>query len=511
MENNFSKLFLLLITSMSVFSCTNNKTDPEPEELPPESSGDFISPDSYSFSGDFLNYEVLNNTYSSENWKAARSTGDMEILVIPATFDDVPNPDQNIITKLEKAFNGTQEETGWESLHSFYYASSYGQLNIHATIVDDFYEIPYTSYEMNESSANVTSNQVVDAVAWYKDKYHDDCKKYDKNGDGYIDTVMLIYAAEDCSRKDYGGEGENLWAYCYFANGRSSTSSPTPNTYFWASYDFMDGSSLIDIDAHTFIHEYGHCMGLQDYYNYDKESHDYPAAGFDMEDHNVGDHNGFSKMSFNWTKPYVVNGDCEITLRPTATNKDNYIIIPVGGYDGWNKTAFDEYLLIEFYTATGMNDFDAHNRTYGKKYPKGPEHSGIKLTHIDARIIGEYWYSYQYTDSVSSSYSSYEVAATNTTPGAGSSRISNLEEAQDYKLIKVISKKVGKQFTDTAFFSYADMFLKGDKFDMETYKTSFFHEGKMNEKKNGTARSLGFSFEVTYLSNSYASIKFTKD
>ena len=58
----------------------------------------------------------------------------------------------------------------------------------------------------------------------------------------------------------------------------------------WGAPDYGYGK----VDAHTYIHEMGHMLGLPDYYDYSFKSS--PTGMYDMQDNNVGDHNPFSKM-----------------------------------------------------------------------------------------------------------------------------------------------------------------------------------------------------------------------
>ena len=138
---------------------------------------------------------------------------------------------------------------------------------------------------------------VTKAAKWYFDNNSSDSRRnYDKDGDGYLDGVMLIYGAPDysCLEND---NYSNLWAYCYWVQEESekNTTNPGSNAFFWASYDFMYSSdksrtrtgktnygggdtSHCNIDAHTYTHEMGHMFGLEDYYDYSGQFQ--PAGGF---------------------------------------------------------------------------------------------------------------------------------------------------------------------------------------------------------------------------------------
>ncbi len=140
-----------------------------------------------------------------------------------------------------------------------------------------------------------------------------------------------------------------------------------------------DGS----MDAHTFIHEFGHMLGLKDYYDpnsYIELSPVSPLGRMDMMDCSLGDHNAFSKCILGWEAPMVVNGEAEIALRPSQGNGD-CVLLPLSTSNG---TLFDEYLLLEYYSPTYLNYADASLR--GEMGMTLMGKTGIKAYHVDARI-----------------------------------------------------------------------------------------------------------------------------
>ena len=111
------------------------------------------------------------------------------------------------------------------------------------------------------------------ASNWYFSNHSDARTNYDKDGDGYLDSVMLIYGAPDYLTAE--NSNTNLWAYCYWIQNSSAqnASNPGANVFFWASYDFMYSStkayqrtgksnygggdtSYCSLDTHTYD-EYG--------------------------------------------------------------------------------------------------------------------------------------------------------------------------------------------------------------------------------------------------------------
>jgi M6 family metalloprotease-like protein len=453
-------------------------------------------------------YETRTLNYNYENLQdrsvyyvdAMPSTGNPKVLVIPTKFTDTSLSSTqlaNYKTKIEKAYFGTDSDTGWKSVRTYFEDSSYGQLSIGGKVTD-WWSSGYASSAVTNET--ITTTLVKNAVAWYKAN-NSDITDYDTNGDGYIDAVSLIYGAPNYYN---GGANDNLWAYCYWVQepNLKNVNNPGPNIFFWASYDFMDeDTSPAPIDTHTYIHEMGHILGLDDYYNYDRSSNDGAAGGFIMQDYNVGDHDPYSKMALGWINPYLPTASTSITLRPFETSGDVIVLSP-----SFNNSPFDEYLVLDFYTATGLNYFDSHYQ-YGSSYPMGTTNKGIRVWHVDGRLFQtstrttSYSTSTTLTSSVLSSYY-YTHAMSNST---GSTYGSPVSAYRNYRLLHLLQAGGTNTFKNGATFSGGDLWTAGMSFSMASYSSFFYNSGKLNSNLN-----LGWSFTVSSLTDSEATIMVTK-
>lgn len=339
------------------------------------------------------------------------SKGDEKALVIPIDFQDYRFTTERL-KDLNVAFNGegSKDTKYWESIKSFYDKSSFGQLSLSFTIASPYQVDVTASSFLNKSDAiddsvGTVTSLLKKAVADYKTKTATTCSEFDVDKNGYIDAVYLIYACpnyDSASLSDSAiKERRGYWAYSARDSSRGAdVASPIAKSFTWASYDFMyRGVAEGDgVDAHTYIHETGHLLGLDDYYSYSpnntsytKEDYKYytPTGGLDMMDLNVLDHDAWSKFALGWTKPYVITKDLSFPLTVSLNESQlsgDFLLIPDASSE-YNGTAFGEYMVVELYTPDGLNALDAQTKYASPyEYPRGFFIPGVKISHVDARI-----------------------------------------------------------------------------------------------------------------------------
>ena len=492
--------------------------------------------------GRTYNDYIKNNIYPLS---ATPTVGKAKLLVVPVWFNDSSNfinedKKMNVREDISAAYFGKNTDTGWRSVKSYYEEESHGKLKLDGTVSNWYF--PNTSYRTYKSDADhsLTTSLVKEASDWYfTNNPEDNRTNYDCDKDGYLDGVVLIYAAPDNSQFS-DGDCSNLWAFCYWIQNTDvkNTIKPGANVFFWASYDFMygknkaasrtgkdkyadgDTSNNVNVDAHTYIHEMGHMFGLEDYYDY--SSYGYaPAGGFSMQDHNVGGHDPFSVFALGWGKAYVPTTSAEINLKPFVSSGEMIILSP-----NWNaiNSPFDEYLILEYYTNEGLNYFDTNHPYMDglKEYPTGSKQSGIRLWHVDARLL--YKSATNAFDTLSSNKITNDpkisgnkvtglLTDTYNDGAVGMESLSPLstrnpasDEWSKYKLLELVRNSTSTSYLRTTQnMSSLSLFKAGDTFLMSRYARQFENSGKLNSNA-----SLGFSFTVNALNEGYASITVTK-
>lgn len=431
-------------------------------------------------------YHMLGKNHYYNRLTYMQSTGDLNLLVIPVKFADYDkNATESVRERIYNAYFGTEEETGYESVATYFEKSSYGALNING-VVTDWYECDWGT---NIYGFKETAQLANEAFDWYKTKYKDNGSKFDIDKDGYVDTICLIYNAPV-----YESNNDNLWAYCYWVqpNRPGTVDNPIPNTFFFASMSFMtprdkERRDPIKIDTHTYIHELGHTMGIDDYYSYerrvDDKHRDYrpgSTGGFIMEDMNVGDHDPFTKLSYGWTKPTVVTGSTEITLSSFEESGEVLIFKPENSMN----SPFDEYIAVDLYTPTGLNAQDSKYLVQ-PGYVKGPRVPGIRVWHVDARLLelgllDNEPNKNRVTTIIDPGKFCYRLAMSNT---ATADHGSPIPEFRKYKLLHLIQKGGVNTYEEGQLMTKNDLFMEGDTFSMDAYKNFFVNNGRFNSNK----------------------------
>ena len=361
----------------------------------------------------------LNSYYTlwkNRGYPHFKSVGENNLLVVPlkikgyeeyATSENLKKINDSFF--LEDSLN----TLGYYSLSEYYKISSYNKLNIKGEVTP-WIDLDLTTKEISSSSI---SNYTLDcgtyfptekAINYIKENLNIDLTKYDNDKDGFIDGVYFIYGCPTFL-DDSSLSPSTFWNFTYYNvlnKDKASISSPVLMTYSWSSFDMLSkGSDKTKLDTHTYIHEFGHQLGLNDYYDTSNSGglnpYTSPMGGLDMMDNNVGDHRAFSKFALGWINPFVVSGDIgsvEVEIR-SLIESGECIILPTSNY---NNTPFDEYLMIEYIKNDSINKVDSTNGYPSTFYTDGRiirfySKNGIRITHIDARSVDT---NLDYTDNI---------------------------------------------------------------------------------------------------------------
>lgn len=411
------------------------------------------------------------------------SIGSPKILVVPVNFSDARVQfDNNIVQDLEKCFFGESGETGWESVASYYKKSSYGKLTLTGEVTKIVNLSKNTSYYQNTSTVNGNTVKEIDfdillpEVMNHLDPLYD-FRDYDYDNDGVIDGIYFIYNQDVYKRDSHGdisydadgyieyNNSDSFWAWVSWYNGTLKYDTKCLYHHMWVGIDFMYFDNYCETDyrqsleylrnTETFIHETGHMLGADDYYDYSggQAGVGLGIGGDDMMDSNYGDHNAVTKMLLGWITPTVITGgEHEITLNGFSKDGSCIVITP-----NWNedKNILTEFFVIDYYDYNGL-DGDCFLRDCrwfyddnGDIYYEGFLSNGIRIYYVNADTSKE-----NGGDYYNGTYFSYD----------------NSDE--DYAFITLVDAYLSKNTGDFLESSYtcdsSSLFQKGETFTPNT-------------------------------------------
>ncbi len=206
-----------------------------------------------------------------------------------------------------------------------------------------------------------------------------DFSQYDNDGDGNVDVVVVLYAGVG-EAQAWRYVPESVWP-CQWDMQESldwgcSVTGPfeldgvTIDRY--AVFNELEGSnnSSTTVDGiGTFCHEFGHCLGLPDFYATNGASY-YGMSTWDIMDngcyldggHTPVGYTSYERHFMGWMDLTEAEPGTEYTLAPLNTDEGNAVRVT-------NDANPDEYYLLEYRTRTGWDAYIAGE--------------GIMVLHVD--------------------------------------------------------------------------------------------------------------------------------
>ncbi|MBQ8416622.1 MAG: hypothetical protein IJX13_06985 [Clostridia bacterium] len=331
------------------------------------------------------------------------TVGSPTVLVIPVEFSDATAASKGFdIAKLHSAFASNNSTDGFWSVYEYYHTSSYGQLKLDFTVVDQWFRPKYNStyYASSTDSEGYANGDqlVIDEALAYLSTFMD-LSEFDSDGNAIIDAIVIVHTLHiDDSNNFY-------WAYRYWNYHVDEDGyyyeydGVSANDFLWASFDFLhesyDQNGNVDytdqsgMNTYTFIHEFGHVLGADDYYDTSYSGNESPLSGMDVMDGMLGDHNAYTKFNFGWlttSRLVVCDGSITLTLEEFSKNGDTILLA-----NNWDDAlgAYQEYYILVYYTATGLN---------AGKETGYFDSEGIVVYHVNASLYCEVYDGEPYYD-----------------------------------------------------------------------------------------------------------------
>ncbi len=426
-------------------------------------------------------HEGAQNLHELTPWAVPEATGTLNTLVIPIAWRDQPESrNDEAYATFQSEMGRVMDENGnitdysagladgRMSISEYFDATSYGMLTVNS-FVTDWYDAPYDFAVMEGQMPEDLFLQ--DMMTWLFETYPDmDWSQFDRDGNGYFDSVILL----NDGTKSYDGYIINS-----FSGGVTVRRSYVNDYVGTADKPGLNGyvvchSGLFWDDV--IIHEFGHVLGLIDYYDVTYSGID--AVGkHDMQSGNCGDWNPYSKYAVGWIEPQVITGlesgqSVEITIGSFADTGDA-IVIPVA--DDSHDGPFGEYIMLDLFVGEGINGYGAEDTSLDGAL-------GVRIYHINATM-------------------EYRELESKDPFTPGMHPIGTIHYANDYKQdgsglynVELIQAGGDNTFTDVnnlrTELRPRDLFKAGDVFTVERYG-EFFVDGRMDD-----GRQFGYTIEI---------------
>lgn len=194
-----------------------------------------------------------------------------------------------------------------------------------------------------------------------------DFSQYDHNQDGYIDNIYFFYAGKG---EADSGDGNAIWPHsAYYSDmakdaGLSETSLKLDGIEVgnYTCSNEINGTLITPQPAGigTFVHEFGHVLGLADHYDVNYGMTTFAPGSFDTMAQASYNNNGNTPAAFSayeraclgWLDLTVLkNGVDSLNVLPDLNDSNKAYVVPVGG------TNDEEYFIMENRQKKGWDAF----------------------------------------------------------------------------------------------------------------------------------------------------------
>ncbi len=191
-------------------------------------------------------------------------------LVILANYSDVRFDASNDLAGMTEMLNGDdytyEDATG--SARRYFIDQSDGQYTPWFDVVGPVtLDNPRSYYGANNGSTlDIRASQMIVDACVKADEAGVDFTRYDNNKDGLVDFVFVIFA--DKGEAD-GGPAESIWPHHWYVKQGAKKTCIVDGLYIddYACAAEKNGRTGKRTGIGTFCHEFGHVMGLPDYYD----------------------------------------------------------------------------------------------------------------------------------------------------------------------------------------------------------------------------------------------------
>ena len=295
--------------------------------------------------------------------------GKKHFLVILVSFSDLDFATSNPQTAFTNLLNqkGYSENGGKGSARDFYYENSKGSFE---PVFDVYGPVKLVHdkayYGGNDSQGNDKCPELAVAEACEALDGQVDFANYDNDGDGKVDLVFMYYAGYgEADSEDEDAIWPHQWELSY--GGIELTLDNMVLDSYACSNELEGMGTYVDkmCGIGTACHEFGHAMGLPDFYDTDYDTNGIAAGPFDFSLMAGGAYNGEGRVPpYFGIEERIMLGWLDESVLKEFPKSGNYTLAPVQENKAY-KTPADadgEYFV---YECRGESGWDAALPAHG--------------------------------------------------------------------------------------------------------------------------------------------------
>lgn len=290
--------------------------------------------------------------------------GKQKALVILVEFSDkkfsMPNPQTFYADLLNK--EGYCNEFGATgSARDFYIASSCGAYQPDFEVYGPVQASKSYSYYGKDGGTNNVPELIAEIVK--KADSQIDFAQYDTDGDGYVDNVYVFYAGYGQADSHYAN---TIWPHSYdLEYAGKMVNLDGVNVSRYACSQEINGQTSNPVGIGTFVHEFGHVLGLADHYDTSNKHYslgywDTMSAGSYANNQNTPPlFSAFERAELGWLDYTALDADFKgvSSLNPLSRenkayrinvpdNNNEYFILENRQQEGWDAYLPGHGLLV---------------------------------------------------------------------------------------------------------------------------------------------------------------------
>ena len=221
------------------------------------------------------------------------------------------------------------------SARQYFYDASFGQYNPKFDVVGPVtVSQKYSYYGANDYGNDKHAEQMVYEACLLVDSLYPeiDFSTYDNDGDGEMDYVYVVYAGYG---EADGGASNTIWPHSYwihYAGYNLTIDGVRVDKY--ACGNEKSATSKQHDGIGTFVHEFGHVLGLPDLYGTTNSATHRTLGDWDVMDYGPYNNDGnnpptysaYERFFFGWLTPTLITDTVLLTLHDLYTTNEAFLI-----------------------------------------------------------------------------------------------------------------------------------------------------------------------------------------